>query len=66
VWGRRVRAYLRHLDKVFSPDLFIVGGGISRKFSRFAKYLEVDCEFVAAELRNEAGIVGAAMAAAAL
>jgi polyphosphate glucokinase len=65
-WGKRVNAYLNHLDQVFSPDLFILGGGISRKFSKFSPYLDVDSEIVPAELRNEAGIVGAAMAAAAL
>ncbi|HJR91566.1 MAG TPA: ROK family protein [Acidimicrobiia bacterium] len=65
-WGKRVNAYLNHLDQVFSPDLFILGGGISRKFSKFSQYLDVDSEIVPAELRNEAGIVGAAMAAAAL
>lgn len=65
-WGGRVNEYLNHLDRVFSPDLFVVGGGISRKFAKFSKYLHVDCEVVPAQLRNEAGIVGAAMAAAAL
>lgn len=64
-WGERVNAYLNHLDDVFSPDLFIIGGGISRKFAKFAESLNVDCEVVPAGLRNEAGIVGAAMAASA-
>lgn len=65
-WGGRLNAYLNHLDRVFSPDLFIIGGGISRRFSKFSRHISVDCEVVPAELRNEAGIVGAAMAAAAL
>jgi len=64
-WGERVNAYLHYLDKVFSPDLVIVGGGISRKFAKFSDLIDVDCEVVPAELRNDAGIVGAAMAASA-
>lgn len=62
-WGKRVNAFLEHLDRVLSPDLVILGGGISRRFEKFARSIRVDCEVVPAELRNEAGIVGAAMAA---
>lgn len=65
-WGKRVDVFLRHLERIFSPDLIVVGGGVSRKFDRFADELSTTCEVVPAELRNEAGIVGAAMAAAAL
>lgn len=62
-WAVRVDRYLHHLNWLFSPDLFIIGGGISRKFDRFGHLLTVGVETVPAELRNEAGIVGAAMAA---
>ena len=62
-WAARVRAYLAHLDRLFSPDMFVIGGGISRKWKRFGDYLESDVVTVPAQLRNEAGIVGAAMAA---
>lgn len=65
-WAERVDAYLQHLERVMSPDLFVIGGGVSRKFDRYASDLHTSCEVVAATLRNEAGIVGAAMAAAAL
>jgi polyphosphate glucokinase len=58
-----VRDYLDHLDRLFSPDLFVIGGGISRKWERFAEYLDVAVPTVPAALENEAGIVGAAMAA---
>ena len=62
-WGTRVNEYLEHLEDIFSPDLFIIGGGVSRKMSKFAAYLTLDTEVVPAQLRNEAGIVGAALTA---
>lgn len=62
-WGGRLNRFLCHLDDVFSPELFVLGGGVSRKFEKFLPYLDVECEIVAALLHNEAGIVGAAMAA---
>ena len=39
-WGRRVRRYLVHLERLFAPDLFIIGGGISKRFDRYADVLE--------------------------
>lgn len=65
-WGDRVNQFLGHLEFIFSPDLVIVGGGVSRKFHKFGDRLTTSCEVVPAQLRNEAGIVGAAMAATAL
>lgn len=62
-WSVRVRSYLAHLDRLFSPDLFVIGGGISRKWEKFGSYLGTAVPTVPAELANEAGIVGAAMAA---
>jgi polyphosphate glucokinase len=59
-WGKRVDKYLRHVALLFSPDLFIVGGGVSRKADRWLSYVDVDVEIVVASLENEAGIVGAA------
>jgi polyphosphate glucokinase len=59
----RVNEFLLHLEKVFSPELFIIGGGVSRKLERFRDYLTVDTELVPAQLRNEAGIIGAALVA---
>jgi polyphosphate glucokinase len=47
-----------------APDLFIIGGGVSRKIEKFREYLVLDTEVVPAELRNEAGIIGAALTAA--
>ncbi|MPZ53330.1 MAG: ROK family protein [Acidimicrobiia bacterium] len=62
-WGPRVGVLLRHLDMLFSPDLFIIGGGISKKFHRFSEFLGTDPPVVPATMGNQAGIVGAAMAA---
>ena len=62
-WARRLDIYLRHLEGLFSPNLFILGGGVSKKSKRFVPYLTVRTEVVPALLRNEAGIIGAAMAA---
>ena len=64
VWGRRVGSYLRHLDRLFSPDLFIIGGGVSRKWEKYRQHIDCDVETVPAEMQNEAGIVGAAMTTA--
>jgi polyphosphate glucokinase len=62
-WGQRVDEYLRHLEMLFSPDLFIIGGGVSKKASKFFEFLKTHAPVVPAQLLNEAGIVGAAVAA---
>ena len=59
-WGERVHRYLEHVMFLFSPDLLIIGGGVSRKSERWLQYVEVDVEIAVASLENEAGIVGAA------
>ncbi|WP_320785240.1 polyphosphate--glucose phosphotransferase [Streptomyces sp. CRN 30] len=64
-WGHRVRAYLAHVEMLFSPELFIIGGGVSRKAQKFLPYLDgIRAEIAPAQLQNNAGIVGAAMRAA--
>lgn len=63
-WAKRVDRYLEMVYRVFTPQRIIFGGGISKRFDDFAEWLHVDCEIVPAELRNQAGIVGAAVAAA--
>ncbi|MGH8923335.1 MAG: polyphosphate--glucose phosphotransferase [Acidimicrobiia bacterium] len=62
-WAKRVDRVLDHLSHVVSPDLFIIGGGVSRKWDSWGNYLTTDVEVVPASLRNEAGIVGAAIVA---
>ncbi|MET9623706.1 MULTISPECIES: polyphosphate--glucose phosphotransferase [unclassified Streptomyces] len=61
---KRLQKYLDHVEMLFSPELFIIGGGVSRKADKFLPLLDITAEIVPAELENNAGIVGAAMAAA--
>lgn len=64
-WAHRVRTYLAHVEMLFSPELFIIGGGVSRKSHKFLDHIEgIKAEIVPAQLQNNAGIVGAAMRAA--
>jgi len=63
-WAHRVQTYLRHVEALFSPDLFIIGGGVSKKADKFLHLIEVRTRTVPAALQNEAGIIGAAVAAA--
>jgi len=62
-WAARVQEYLRHLEELIWPDLFIVGGGASKKAEKFLPLLNIRTPIVPATLLNNAGIVGAAMAA---
>ncbi len=62
-WGKRVSEYLEYLESLIWPDLFIIGGGVSKRYDRFFPYIRCRTEFVPAQLRNRAGIVGAAVAA---
>ncbi len=64
-WSKRLNEYLAMLEGLFSPDLFVIGGGVSKKSGKFIPRLELETEVVPAELLNEAGIVGAALAHAA-
>ncbi|MDR1450690.1 MAG: ROK family protein [Propionibacteriaceae bacterium] len=60
----RLQRYYSHVESLFWPDLFVVGGGVSRNASKFLPFLELRTPIVPAVLRNQAGIVGAAWAAA--
>lgn len=65
-YGKRLHRYFTHVEMLFTPDLFIIGGGISKNPEKFLPYFEEDVRtpIVMAELRNNAGIVGAAVWAA--
>jgi polyphosphate glucokinase len=65
-WAGRVNEVLIALEALFSPDLFILGGGVSKKHHKFLPLISTQADVVPAQLRNEAGIVGAAMAAKSL
>jgi polyphosphate glucokinase len=61
-YAKRLNRYLKTMEKLFWPDLFIIGGGISKESDKFLPLLTVDIHVVPALLLNEAGIIGAAMA----
>ncbi len=62
-WGHRVNRYFQMVEELFTPTLFIIGGGVSKKAHKYLKYIDVRAEVRPAMLRNKAGVVGAAMAA---
>jgi polyphosphate glucokinase len=62
-WAKRLHKYFSHIMLILSPDLIIIGGGASKKLDRYGKILVKDFPLVAAQAENEAGIIGAAMAA---
>jgi polyphosphate glucokinase len=63
-WSKRLAEYVDEIDSLFWPDLVIIGGGISKDADKFIHELPSRVKCVPAELRNQAGIVGAAMLAA--
>ncbi|MEU4219675.1 polyphosphate--glucose phosphotransferase [Actinoplanes sp. NPDC026623] len=62
-WAGRVQDYLRHVEMLLSPRLFIVGGGVSKKSDRWLPLIEIRTPIVPAALLNNAGIIGAAVTA---
>jgi polyphosphate glucokinase len=63
-WAKLLTAYYRTLEKLLSPDLFVVGGGVSKHADKYLPLLDIETRIVPATLRNTAGIVGAAVLAA--
>ena len=63
-YAHRLNEYLQHVEFLFSPDLFIIGGGISDDHYKFLPHLDLRTRIVPARLRNDAGIIGAALVAA--
>lgn len=59
-WAKRLQRYYEELEKLFSPDLFIVGGGVSKNHELFLPKINIRTPMVPAEFRNNAGIIGAA------
>lgn len=59
-WAERLQRYYSVVERLFSPDLIIVGGGISKKADKYLPLLDLRAPIVPARLRNQAGIVGAA------
>jgi len=63
-WGRRVNVFLKNVERVFSPDYIIIGGGASKKIHKFRKELTIKTPYAPSEKLNNAGIIGAALNAA--
>jgi polyphosphate glucokinase len=62
-WGARVNKYLQTMEKLLSPDVIIIGGGVSESSEKFFPFIKVRAKMVPAQMGNDAGIVGAALAA---
>jgi polyphosphate glucokinase len=62
-WAKRVERYMQHVERLFTPDLFVVGGGVSKDADKWVPRLDLNTPVKPAELLNDAGIVGAAIAA---
>ncbi|MBN8581593.1 MAG: ROK family protein [Anaerolineae bacterium] len=60
-YAKRLNEYLNEMEKLFWPDLFIIGGGISKQHEKFLPLLKLQSRVVPAQFQNEAGIVGAAL-----
>ncbi|GAA5526644.1 ROK family protein [Herpetosiphon gulosus] len=65
-WAEKVNEVLARIEALFSPDLLIMGGGVSKRFDKFGQYLQTKAPLVPATLQNNAGIIGAALAASEL
>lgn len=63
-WAEKLQVFYTTVEKLFSPDLFVVGGGVSKSYDDFLPLLKLNTPIVPAELRNNAGILGAAALAA--
>jgi polyphosphate glucokinase len=65
-WSKRLDEYLHTMDRLVWPDLIILGGGVSKKDDKFIPRLTIETQVISAQLLNEAGIIGAALAARSL
>ncbi|MGI8867483.1 MAG: polyphosphate--glucose phosphotransferase [Mycobacteriales bacterium] len=62
-WAKRVEHYLEHVERLFTPDLFVLGGGVSKRSDKWLHHVDIRTPITTAKLLNDAGIVGAALAA---
>ena len=60
-FGKKFNEFLSHVDHIFNPDLLVLGGGTSKSFDKFKEFLTTHADVSAAELRNTAGTIGAAV-----
>lgn len=62
-WAKRLTKYFNQVDRLLSPDLIIVGGGVSKQYEEFLPLIETKMKLVPAQSKNNAGIIGAAFVA---
>lgn len=60
-YGKELNDLLLYMNRIFSPDKIIIGGGISKKYAKYSKYFSPELSVIDATLQNNAGIIGAAM-----
>ena len=60
-WAKRLDVFLNHVKVLHTPTMYILGGGISKKFNKYKEHLTVDVQIEVAKFKNNAGIIGAAM-----
>jgi len=60
-WAHELNDFLLVMEGLFSPDIFIIGGGVSKKWEKISQYLTIKTNVLPAQLMNQAGIVGAAI-----
>ncbi len=60
-WSQRLTEYLQYVERLFSPDLIVLGGGVSKLADEFIPELELHTEVIPAQLLNQAGMIGAAL-----
>ncbi len=63
-YAERLQEYLMEMERLFSPDLFVIGGGLSKNFDKYVPLIKINTKIVPAQLLNQAGIIGAAIYAA--
>ena len=62
-WGKELNLFLKHIELVLRPNEIILGGGVSKKFDNYSKYLTIETPVKSAALLNQAGVIGAGLAA---
>ena len=66
IWAKRIQFALQYYEKLFHPELFIIGGQLSKKAEKTLPYIKISSKLKAAEFQNNASIIGAAYHAASL